>query len=142
MIKCKSKKIAKAVLVFALVVSTVVGLNPSAVFAGNSDSYSLYFNSPNGTNGTLKDCGITYYAGANYFAVDGLSGSSPVKIVACSGVNVVMSTVQRTSVGTSSFTYTALGGTGKEAVLRITITNDGKSTMYANGSVYNAVASR
>lgn len=139
MIKCKSKKIAKAVLVFALVASTVVGLNPSAVFAGSSDSYSLYFNSPNGTNGTSKKCSITYYAGANYFAVDGLSGSSPVKIVKCSGINVNMSAVQRTSVGTMSFTYVATGVTPANAEFMVTITNDGSSTMYANGRVYHNV---
>lgn len=136
MIKCKSKKIAKAVSVFALVVSTVVGLNPSAVFAGNSDSYSLYFNSPNGTNGTSKDCSITYYGGVNYFALDGLSGSSPVKIVTCKGVDVTMSAVQRTSTGTTSFTCRSQDVGQITSTFKVTLTNDGKSTAYANGRVY------
>lgn len=137
MIKCKSKKIAKAVLVFALVVSTVVGLNPSAVFAGDSKSYSLYFNSPYGTNGTSVERTIDFYGGLNYFAVDSLSGSSGVKIVTCTGVTVDMSQVQRTSIGTTSFKYTSHSEGQSLATLRITLTNDGQSTAYASGSVYN-----
>lgn len=138
--KSKSKKIGKVLLTFMLVVSTVVGLNPSAVFAGNSCSYSLYFNSPNGSNGTSANCSITYYGGVNYFAVEGLSGSSPVKIVTCKGVDVTMSAVQRTSTGTTSFTCRSQDVGQITSTFKVTLTNDGKSTAYANGKVYhNAV---
>lgn len=137
MMKSKSKKIAKVLLAFMLVVSTVVGFNPSAVFAANSDSYSLYFNSPYGTNCTSKECSINFFSGTNYFAVDGLSGSSGVKIVTCTGINLEMNAVQRTSVGTTSFTYRYKGGASGNARFTVTLTNDGTSTAYTNGRVYN-----
>lgn len=138
MIKCKSKKIAKAVLVFALVVSTVVGFNPSAVFAANitSASYSLYFNSPNGPNGMSATPQITFYSGTMYFTVDTLSGSSGVKIVTCAGANVNMSAVQRTSIGTTSFTCTLKNPNDTMAIFNVTLTNDGTSTAYAGGRIY------
>lgn len=136
--KSKSKKIAKVLLAFMLVVSTVIGFNPSAVFAEDipSASYSLYFNSPNGPNGTSAAPRITFYSGTMYFAVDTLSGSSGVKIVTCAGANVNMSAVQRTSTGTTSFTCTLKNPKDTMAQFNVTLTNDGTSTAYASGRVY------
>lgn len=137
MMKSKSKKIAKMLLAFMLVVSTVIGLNPSAVFAGDSKTYSLYFNSPQGPNGTSLEIEIIYYGGTNYFVVDGLSGSSNIKIVTCTGSDVDMRTVQRTSVSTTSFKYMGRFAGQISALLNTTLTNDGKATAYANGRIYN-----
>lgn len=134
--KGTSKKIMRMLLGLTLAVAILVGLNPSTVFAANSGRYSLYFNSPSSANLTSAICQITYYGGVNYFSVDGLSGSSPVKIVTCTGVNVNMPTIQMTSTGTTSFTCVPQNAGQATVTFRITLTNDGMSTAYANGRLY------
>ena len=134
--KSTSKKIVKVLLILTLTVSTVVGLNPSVVFAAGAGHYSLYFNSPSGTNVTSTVLETVYYGGVNYFTVDSLSGSSSVKIVTCTGVNVNMSTIQMTSTGTTSFTCVPQNTGQSNVKFKITLINDSVSTAYASGRLY------
>lgn len=132
------KKATKVLGVVTLVLSITLGCNSSFVYAANvkSDSYGVYYNSP-GSYSMSDTCKITYYAGTNYFTIDSLSGSSGVKIVTCTGVNVNLSTtVSRTSTGSKSFTCKLKSTSYTEAQFKIKATNEGYSTMYASGRIY------
>lgn len=133
-----SKKIVRMLLGLTLAVSILIGFNPSAVFTADikSHSYSLYFKSPNSANVTSAICQIPYYGGKIYFTVDSFSGSSSVKIVTCTGVDVNMSTIQMTSIGTTSFTCVPQNAGQATVTFKITLISDGVSIAYVSGRIY------
>lgn len=129
------KKRVMAVALAAGVLVVGVGAEPAFAADIRSANYNLYYNSPGNYSGA-QTAEITYYRGTNYFQLSTLSGSSATKVVTCSGSNISMSSVSRSSTGTTKFTVGRMYGESDYSQFSISMSNSTSGTAYASGRVY------
>ena len=113
------------------------GIGTEQAFAANVSSadYNLYYNSPGNYSGAQR-IKITHYRGTNHFQLSTLSGSCSTKVVTCSGENVSMSSVSRSSTGMTNFTVGNTNDGDAYSRFSISMYNSTSGTAYASGRVY------